>query len=48
MDAISNGIARLSQRANRLLSRTQTGQTRWYAASIAAGAVLVVALMVFL
>jgi NADH-quinone oxidoreductase subunit L len=48
VDAVYTGIALLSQRANRLLSRTQTGQVRWYAASMAAGAVLVVALVVFL
>jgi len=48
VDALYTGIARLSQRANRLLSQTQTGQVRWYAASMAAGAVLTVALVVFL
>jgi NADH-quinone oxidoreductase subunit L len=47
VDAIPSGIARLSQRAHRLLSQTQTGRVRWYATSIAAGAVLVIALMVF-
>lgn len=46
LDLLSRGTARLSQRAHGALSRTQTGQVRWYAASIAAGAVLVVALMV--
>ena len=29
-------------------SRTQTGQLRWYAAGIAAGAVAVIAIVVFL
>jgi NADH-quinone oxidoreductase subunit L len=47
VDTISIGITRLSQRAHYLLSQTQTGQVRWYATSIAAGAVLVIALMVF-
>jgi NADH-quinone oxidoreductase subunit L len=47
VDAIPIGIAHLSQRAHHLLSQTQTGQVRWYAASIAAGAVLVIALVVF-
>ena len=47
VDAVPDSIARLSQRAHRLLSQTQTGQARWYAASIAAGAVLVIALVVF-
>jgi NADH-quinone oxidoreductase subunit L len=47
VDAIPIGITRLSQRAHRLLSQTQTGRVRWYATSIAAGAVLVIALMVF-
>jgi hypothetical protein len=31
-----------------VLSRTQTGKVRWYAASIAAGAVALVVLVVFL
>jgi NADH-quinone oxidoreductase subunit L len=47
VDAVPDSIARLSQRAHHLLSQTQTGQVRWYAASIAAGAVLVIALVVF-
>jgi NADH-quinone oxidoreductase subunit L len=47
IDAIPIGITRLSQRTHHLLSQTQTGQVRWYATSIAAGAVLVIALMVF-
>jgi NADH-quinone oxidoreductase subunit L len=48
VDAIPVGLARLSQRAHHLLRQTQTGQVRWYATSIAAGGVLVIALMVFL
>jgi NADH-quinone oxidoreductase subunit L len=47
VDAIPIGITRLSQRAYHLLSQTQTGRVRWYATSIVAGAVLVIALMVF-
>jgi NADH-quinone oxidoreductase subunit L len=46
-DAIPISITRLSQRAHHLLRQTQTGRVRWYATSIAAGAVLVVALVVF-
>jgi NADH-quinone oxidoreductase subunit L len=48
LDAISRGTARLAQRAHRLLSQTQTGHVRWYAASIAAGSVIFIALAVFL
>jgi NADH-quinone oxidoreductase subunit L len=47
VDAVPDRIARLSQRAHHLLSQTQTGQVRWYAASMAAGAILVIALVVF-
>jgi NADH-quinone oxidoreductase subunit L len=48
LDAISRGTARSARRAHRLLSQTQTGHVRWYAASIAAGAVIFIALAVFL
>jgi len=48
IDAVSGGTAWLSRRAHRVLSRTQTGKVRWYAASIAAGAVALVVLVVFL
>ena len=48
LDAIARGTAHLARRAHRLLSQTQTGNVRWYAASIAAGSVIFVALAVFL
>ena len=35
----------LARTGNALLSRTQNGQTRWYAATIAAGAVLVIGML---
>jgi NADH-quinone oxidoreductase subunit L len=47
-DALSSGTVWLSQRAHDRLRRTQTGRVRWYAASLAAGAVLIVACVVFL
>jgi NADH-quinone oxidoreductase subunit L len=48
VDLFYQGLARLVEVLYRLLSRTQTGQLRWYAAGIALGAVVVVALAVFL
>src|SRR5690606_17504620 len=50
-DPIDQGIylaPRLARGGNALLARTQTGQIRWYAASIAGGAVLVLAALLFL
>ncbi|SFP27132.1 NADH-quinone oxidoreductase subunit L [Pseudomonas borbori] len=41
-------IPRLARGSNSLLARSQTGQVRWYAASIAGGAVLVLAVLLFL
>jgi hypothetical protein len=38
----------LTRQAHHLLSQTQTGHVRWYAASIAAGTVIFIALAVFL
>jgi NADH-quinone oxidoreductase subunit L len=48
VDLIYVGLARLAGVLNSLLSRTQTGRLRWYAAGIALGAVVVIALAVFL
>jgi NADH-quinone oxidoreductase subunit L len=48
VNALSSGTAWLSASAHHLLSRTQTGRVRGYAASIAAGAVILIALMVWL
>ena len=42
------GIARLNEILHRLLSLTQTGKVRWYAMGIAFGAVVTIAVVVFL
>jgi NADH-quinone oxidoreductase subunit L len=47
-DALARGTARLTRQAHLLLSQTQTGHVRWYAASIAAGTVIFIALAIFL
>ena len=41
-------VPRLARDGNALLARSQTGQVRWYATSIAGGAVLVLAALLFL
>ncbi|MDD0843315.1 NADH-quinone oxidoreductase subunit L [Pseudomonas sp. Gutcm_11s] len=41
-------VPRLARGGNGLLARAQTGQVRWYAASIAGGAVFVLAVLLFL
>lgn len=43
-----HGIAWLAQAGHQGLSRTQTGQIRWYTGGVAAGAALLVAMVVFL
>jgi NADH-quinone oxidoreductase subunit L len=48
VDLLYQGIAWLSRGAHRILSRTQTGQIRWYAVGIVIGAVVMVGLVVFL
>jgi NADH-quinone oxidoreductase subunit L len=48
VDLFYEGLARLAEVLNGLLSRTQTGRVRWYAAGIALGALIVIALAVFL
>jgi NADH-quinone oxidoreductase subunit L len=48
VDLFYEGLARLAEVLNGLLSRTQTGRVRWYAAGIALGAVIVIALAVLL
>jgi NADH-quinone oxidoreductase subunit L len=48
MDLIYRGIAATARAGSRMLSRTQTGLVRHYAVGIAAGAILVAAIMVFL
>jgi NADH-quinone oxidoreductase subunit L len=48
IDLLYQGIAWLGRGGHRLLSRTQTGQVRWYAIGIVVGAILMVGLAVFL
>jgi NADH-quinone oxidoreductase subunit L len=48
IDAFYSGVARLAELFYRWLSSTETGRVRWYAAGMAAGAVLFIALVLFL
>jgi NADH-quinone oxidoreductase subunit L len=48
VDSFYTGIAKISEFAYRGLSLTQTGRIRWYAAGIAAGSALFVAIAMFL
>ncbi len=48
VDWIPRGLAFLSSLLHRLLSRTQNGRLRWYATALGAGAVIIVALVVFI
>jgi NADH-quinone oxidoreductase subunit L len=48
VDALYTGIARLAELSYRGLSSTETGRVRWYAAAMAAGSVLFLALVIFL
>ncbi len=48
VDTVYNGIARLAELSWRVLSLTESGRLRWYAAGIAAGSVLFVAIVIFL
>ena len=47
VDNVYSGIAWLSRIFHRLLSYTQTGRLRWYAAGLAGGSVIIVAIAVF-
>ena len=47
IDLIYGGTAWYSEQAHRLLSFTQSGNVRWYAAMLAFGAVVFIALVVF-
>lgn len=47
IDAFYTGVAWLAQRFYRALSRTETGRARWYAAGMAAGSVLFLAVVLF-
>ena len=48
VDAFYTGLARLCELFYRGLSNTETGRVRWYAAGMAAGSVLFIALVLFL
>jgi NADH-quinone oxidoreductase subunit L len=47
-DAFYTGVARLTGLFYRWLSSTETGRVRWYAAGMAAGSVLFIAVLLFL
>jgi NADH-quinone oxidoreductase subunit L len=47
VDDVYSGVAWLSRIFHRLLSYTQTGRLRWYAAGLAGGSVIIVAIAVF-
>jgi NADH-quinone oxidoreductase subunit L len=48
IDLFYSGLAWSAKLSNRALSATQSGKVRWYAAGIALGAVIVIAIMVFI
>jgi NADH-quinone oxidoreductase subunit L len=48
LDAIARSPVRLSRLAHGRLSQTQSGKARWYAAGIAAGSIVFIAVVVFL
>ena len=45
VDAGMNAVPWLSQASNRVLSLTENGQIRWYAASFALGALAILSVM---
>jgi NADH-quinone oxidoreductase subunit L len=47
IDVFYNGLARLAETLYGLLSSSQTGQVRWYAAGVAAGSAIIVIIAVF-
>jgi len=47
IDAFYIGIGRIAEAAYRWLSSTETGRVRWYATAMAAGAVLFIAMVLF-
>jgi NADH-quinone oxidoreductase subunit L len=48
VDSFYDGIAAATELAYRAMSRIQTGRIRWYAAGIAAGSALFIAIAIFL
>ena len=47
IDSFYTGVARLNELGWRVLRRSETGQLRWYAAGIAAGSVVFIAVVLF-
>ncbi|MFZ0305543.1 MAG: NADH-quinone oxidoreductase subunit L [Terracidiphilus sp.] len=47
VDAFYAGVGRLNEIARRGVSRTQSGKLRWYAAAIAAGAIVLIGVVIF-
>lgn len=47
VDAFYAGVGRLNEIAWRGMSRTQSGKLRWYAAAIAAGAIVLIGVVIF-
>ena len=47
IDSFYSGVGRLAETGYALLSRSQTGVVRWYAAGIAAGSAIIVLITVF-
>ena len=48
IDGFYTGVARLNEFAWRVLRRTETGRLRWYAAGIAGGSIVFIAVVLFL
>ena len=48
IDGFYTGVARVNEIAWRVLRRTETGRLRWYAAGIAAGTIVFIAVVLFL
>jgi NADH-quinone oxidoreductase subunit L len=48
IDGFYTGVARVNEIAWRVLRRTETGRLRWYAAGIAAGSIVFIAVVLFL
>jgi NADH-quinone oxidoreductase subunit L len=48
VDSLYDGIAALTRAGYRALTLTETGRVRWYAAAIAGGSVLFIAMVIFL
>jgi NADH-quinone oxidoreductase subunit L len=48
IDGFYTGVARMTELAWRILSHTENGRLRWYAAGIAAGSVVFIAVVLFL